>query len=115
MPNIARLKKLLEHVEKLPPDAIYMHWYKSDCGTAACLMGHAVTAFPEEFEWGDMGRPVDKTGVWESCVGSLFFDLTKEQWIVIFHGTIPNDKAVSNLRERIQEWEKEEQGAGSIT
>lgn len=119
MPNIARLKTLLEYVEQLPTSLIKMERYRSACGTSACLMGHAIKAFPDRFKWDFVrSKPYDTLGGEEPFPGQQFFDLTEYEWHLVFNGVIPNDKAVSNLRERIQEWEqqiKEEQGAGSIT
>lgn len=108
MPNIPRLKTLLEYVEQLPPEQIRMDDYF--CGTAACLMGHACSVFPGEFQVTTerFGKFILSSGGEEPFPGQQFFDLTEYEWHLIFNGKIPNDKAVSNLRERIQEWSSAE-------
>jgi hypothetical protein len=109
VPNVARLKTLLEYVENISPDLIEMARYKGACGTTACLMGHAIDAFPDQFGWDYIrGKPYDTVGSEEPFPGQQFFDLTEYEWHLIFNGVIPNDRAIPNLRERIQEWSSAE-------
>lgn len=105
MPNIKRLTTLLEYVEKLPPEAIEMGTYI--CGTAACLMGHAVSAFPKDFRWFHSlisMHPEHIAHPLEKYPGSIFFDLTEYEWLDIFAPAIHNELAIQNLRDRIEEW-----------
>jgi hypothetical protein len=110
MPHIARLRTLLEYVERLPVEQIHMPWYKNECGTAACLMGHAVTGFPERFRWASSikPRPEDRHIDFELYPGQHFFELSDSEWLKVFSADIPNHEAVSNLRESIKEWESAE-------
>lgn len=109
MPNIAKLRTLLEYVEKLDPELIHMSAFK--CGTTACLMGHAVDVFPGRFEWQQKYAtlfPVDVEHPTENPCGSAFFGLNEEEWDAIFDGEIPDEEAVPNLRQKIEEWEDAE-------
>lgn len=102
MPNIERLTTLLEYVEKLDPELIQMENFK--CGTAACLMGHAVSVFPDHLKWDDEGIPQEIGFPERFQPGSHFFELDARQWTRIFDGFIQGDLAVSNLREHIERW-----------
>lgn len=102
MPNIARLRTLLEYVEKLDPELIHMSAFK--CGTTACLMGHAVDVFPDHLKWDDEGIPQEIGFPERFQPGSAFFGLNEEEWDAIFDGEIPDEEAVSNLRECIEYW-----------
>lgn len=109
MPNIKRLTALLEYVEKLPLEAIEMTWFRNECNTAGCLMGHATVVFPERFKLvkDSEGYYVEDITLSEgmtASVGWQFFELTFCQWSQIFGGDIRNDKAVENLRNKIKEW-----------
>lgn len=109
MPNIERLTALLEYVEKLPVEQIDMQSFRNECGTTACLMGHAVSAFPDQLMWTKdnyIGRPFDPMAGDENYPGTVFFDLTESQWQAIFNDDIPNDRAVKNLREHVESWER---------
>lgn len=55
MPNINKLTALLNHVTQLDEDDIDMNHWASDvslneCGSSACLGGHATTVFPDELK-----------------------------------------------------------------
>lgn len=108
MPNIERLTTLLEYVEKLPPESIDMQQFH--CGTTACLMGHAVGAFPEDFRWYEYDRydlrPEYIAGPIERHPGMIFFELDEAQWRSIFSGVIHNARAVENLRNKIERWKR---------
>jgi hypothetical protein len=108
MPNIERLTTLLEYVERLPIEQIDMHSFK--CGTTACLMGHAVSVFPDRLAWDEDGIAPEEIDFYEdTCPGAHFFDLTYGQWHSIFDSFIEADEAVSNLREYIERWERDAQ------
>lgn len=105
MPNIERLTTLLEYVEKLPPEQVQMGTYI--CSTAACLMGHAVTVFPETFRWNHSLNMIvpEHIGIpTEKYPGCVFFDLTIDEWLDIFAPFIHNDLAIQNLRDHIEAW-----------
>ncbi len=54
-----RLRKLADHIEKLPPERLDMDlWCSGDakgvsCGTAGCALGHAVALWPDYFRFGN--------------------------------------------------------------
>lgn len=109
MPNIERLKTLLEYVRTLPVERIDMREYKSKCGTTCCLLGHAVGAFPDQLFFkptlienlctvAEIENPDTTIGCRE------FFGLNEFQWHRIFDPSIGNDVAVSNLAFRIEDW-----------
>ena len=55
MPNIAKLQQLLDYVKSLPTERINMNTWAdgldaNECGTSACLGGHATTLFPKEIQ-----------------------------------------------------------------
>lgn len=109
MPNIERLTTLLEYVEKLPPEAIDMTWFRNECNTAGCLMGHATVVFPERFKLVKdcEGYYVQDLTLSEDIIayaGWQFFELTLWQWDQIFSGYVHNDKAIQNLRDHIEAW-----------
>lgn len=112
MPNIERLKTLLEYVEKLDPKS--SRWEPSGTSVAQSLAswGHAVTVFPDRFRWSyedRLGIPIDKIDPGQRPAGLAFFELTHSQWGQIFRDTIRSDRAVDNLREHIERWERNAQ------
>lgn len=55
MPNIAKLQQLLDYVTTLPTERIKMNTWAdgldaNECGTSACLGGHATALFPKEIQ-----------------------------------------------------------------